>query len=106
MGLDVDDWAREARSLAQRLRPDELISRLPRHLQRALPPTSPLFHYPHPWMRSKADGFSAVQDMSPRDASRVAPVYANGHGVPACGAHRSWRSLATPWALMSSGVAW
>lgn len=49
--LDVDVWACEVRGLLRRVPPAELLSRLPRDLSGRLPSTSPLLHFPHPWMQ-------------------------------------------------------
>lgn len=51
--LDVDEWAVDARTLAVRLPPEELISRLPPRVRDSLPPSSPLWHFPHPWMQAR-----------------------------------------------------
>lgn len=68
--IKVDDWAMKARHLFWQLPPDELLAKLPRELRSALPSTSPLFHYPHPWMR---DG---VPPELAQDALReAAPIY-------------------------------
>jgi len=72
--VDVDEWARSVRELMQRVPPRQLLSRLDSQRRRSLPVTSPLLHYPHPWMRPEvpiADG----------DWSKLAPVYLPNGGV-------------------------
>eukprot|EP00927_Polykrikos_kofoidii_P059498 TRINITY_DN54647_c0_g1_i1.p1 TRINITY_DN54647_c0_g1~~TRINITY_DN54647_c0_g1_i1.p1 ORF type:complete len:419 (+),score=62.49 TRINITY_DN54647_c0_g1_i1:170-1426(+) len=66
--LDVDDWAARTRLLAEKLPPQELMMNLPTNCRLELPVTSPLFHYPHPWMTGPL----------PEDTlavSRLSPIY-------------------------------
>mmetsp|Transcript_12683 Transcript_12683/g.28490 ORF Transcript_12683/g.28490 Transcript_12683/m.28490 type:complete len:389 (-) Transcript_12683:39-1205(-) len=48
---DVDSWATEVAKLSQRLQPEAFMRRMPWRLWCMLPPTSPLRHYPYPWMK-------------------------------------------------------
>lgn len=69
----VDDWAIEAQSLAQQLSPEDLMRRLPPDVRRALPSSSPLIHFPHPWMKNSA--------LAKRgDLSKLAPAYSSKLG--------------------------
>jgi len=85
--LDVDAWAVRARTLMRQVPPAELLSKLDPHRRRALPQTTPLFHWPHPWMNA-ADPASAVRGA---EMSQLAPIYAPegsilpGGGVQASG---------------------
>ncbi|CAE8604448.1 unnamed protein product [Polarella glacialis] len=70
--LDADEWASKARQLAKQVPPEELLRRLPPAVRLALPSTSPLFHFPHPWM------VSAGKASAEKDLSALAPIYRGG----------------------------
>mmetsp|Transcript_26613 Transcript_26613/g.48770 ORF Transcript_26613/g.48770 Transcript_26613/m.48770 type:complete len:402 (-) Transcript_26613:61-1266(-) len=59
---DVDNWAIEVSKLSQRLQPEAFMQRMPWRLWLTLPPTSPLRHYPYPWMTSAA---ATTADLAP-----------------------------------------
>jgi len=102
--LDVDDWASEAWQLAQRLPPDKFVRRLPRKRRCALPSTSPLFHFPHPWMprhswagKWHGSSFRPITEKAAGSISQLAPVYASVGKVTLwkrlVGVHRSVAEL-------------
>lgn len=71
-GLDADEWAALARQLMLQVPPERLLQQLPLQRRRQLPNTSPLLHYPHPWMRR---GAAAASMAANGDLSQLAPVY-------------------------------
>lgn len=79
--LDMEDWVNRTRQLALQLPPEKFIARAGQHLQSSgLPPTSPLLHFPHPWMRP---------GLQVRNG--VTPTTVIGKPTPATGAKRRKR---------------
>eukprot|EP00929_Paragymnodinium_shiwhaense_P119505 TRINITY_DN91417_c0_g1_i1.p1 TRINITY_DN91417_c0_g1~~TRINITY_DN91417_c0_g1_i1.p1 ORF type:complete len:424 (-),score=68.98 TRINITY_DN91417_c0_g1_i1:144-1415(-) len=71
--IDVDTWASHAWQLFRRLPPEELLARVPSQQVHALPPTSPMLHWPHPWLQGGALLDSkAVSEMQ---VAQLAPIY-------------------------------
>lgn len=80
--IDVDEWAVDARKLALQFPPEQLILRLPSQVCDSLPPTSPLWHFPHPWMQPRLEEDPPLFP-GPSRASNVldlAPVYSGAVG--------------------------
>merc|ERR1712083_280315 len=76
--IDVDQWAAHAQRLATRLPPERLMGTIPPVNRNGMPRTSPLLHFPHPWM--VANGSSAMDDA--RKLTMMAPIYSNCSPVP------------------------
>lgn len=88
--LDVDAWAAQTWKLAQKLPPEQLLRRLGR---RGLPRTSPMLHYPHPWMtkargtveeakvRKRKGKAINIQEQALDEVTSLAPVYCRGQGL-------------------------
>lgn len=91
--LDADEWAGLARQLMSRVSPAVLMARLPRQQRANLPRTSPLFHYPHPWMKR----LWARQVPSSGEVLKLAPVYVK---LPLQAAGAAWD---LPWLLGQKG---
>ncbi|CAK0898030.1 unnamed protein product, partial [Prorocentrum cordatum] len=85
--VDADEWAAMARRLAQQVPPDELIARLPLARVRALPPSCPMLHFPHPWMGRCGGRAGSSREV---DVCRLAPCYT---GARPRKASRLWRVL-------------
>lgn len=68
--LDGDEWAAHAYRLSNRVPPDRLLSQLSSARRQSLPTTSPLLHFPHPWMPG---GDMRLVDL--KDVSKLAPIY-------------------------------
>lgn len=81
--LDVPGWAQRTWDLSRRLPPEKFVHRLPRQIRKALPCTSPLFHYPHPWIaRSKGSvKVFATKDHNRKNVLKLAPIYTARPGV-------------------------
>jgi len=74
--LDVPKWAERTWQLSKQLPPETLMYRLPRQIKKTLPYTSPLFHYPHPWI-SRPKKMRSLTFMSERrSVFELAPIYA------------------------------
>lgn len=102
--LDVEDWAASTWQLLQRVPPGDLLQRLPAPRRRALPLTSPLLHFPHPWMsRVPADATAESVEMS-----KLSPIYGQwrlGHPCSACMAGPRtllWGLPVSAWARLRS----
>jgi len=76
--VDVDQWAAHAQELARRLPPERLLRTIPPVNRTGMPRTSPLLHYPHPWMVT--DRSSMMGDA--RKLTMMAPIYSNLSPVP------------------------
>lgn len=76
--VDVDQWAQRAKRLMIKLPPERLFSRLHISARRALPVTTPLVHYPHPWMQPALKCSHSSEDLL-----KLAPVYLPDGGAGA-----------------------
>jgi len=76
--VDVPQWAAHAQKLARRLPPDRLMETIPPINRNGVPLTSPLLHFPHPWM--VPNGSSLMDDA--RELTMTAPVYSNRRPIP------------------------
>lgn len=88
--LDVDEWAELTWRLAQQVSPEDLIAGLPASRRCSLPPTSPLFYYPHVWMSGATSGASDPKVTAPDDILRLAPIWW-AKGASLTGSRSLWR---------------
>eukprot|EP00933_Yihiella_yeosuensis_P058346 TRINITY_DN58769_c0_g1_i1.p1 TRINITY_DN58769_c0_g1~~TRINITY_DN58769_c0_g1_i1.p1 ORF type:complete len:418 (+),score=55.92 TRINITY_DN58769_c0_g1_i1:107-1360(+) len=79
--LDADEWAANAFELSKQVPPESLVWCLPRSQRRLLPRTSPVFHFPHPWMGGKKPLDSRERYRVKKDMWKKAPVYQGGGSV-------------------------
>lgn len=56
--LDAEEWIALAGQLLKQVPPANLMKQLPPLQRRALPRTSPLWHYPHPWSSPRAQAWT------------------------------------------------
>lgn len=77
--VNVDEWAVRARMLMHRIPPERLISKLDVATRRAMPVTTPLVHFPHPWMIPE----TRCVDLREQDVTFLAPVYLPDGGASA-----------------------
>mmetsp|Transcript_89424 Transcript_89424/g.277890 ORF Transcript_89424/g.277890 Transcript_89424/m.277890 type:complete len:398 (+) Transcript_89424:174-1367(+) len=105
--LDVEDWAAQAWRLVGRLGPEELLQRAAAR-RRALPSSSPLLHFPHPWMPRGSEPPAApaaeLWRCSPIYAARPPRQAAEGLARLLQGLGMAGAALAVAWAL--SPWAW
>eukprot|EP00811_Abedinium_folium_P000212 NODE_10193_length_1370_cov_5.212389.p1 GENE.NODE_10193_length_1370_cov_5.212389~~NODE_10193_length_1370_cov_5.212389.p1 ORF type:complete len:356 (-),score=105.76 NODE_10193_length_1370_cov_5.212389:302-1300(-) len=83
--LDVCDWAQRALQLSRTLPPEQLLRRLSTH---DLPFTSPLLHYPHPWMAQDRRQ-RAKKPSEAADIFALAPIYCARPSL----SRRGWAAL-------------
>eukprot|EP00747_Dinoflagellata_sp_TGD_P040859 gnl/TRDRNA2_/TRDRNA2_141127_c0_seq1.p1 gnl/TRDRNA2_/TRDRNA2_141127_c0~~gnl/TRDRNA2_/TRDRNA2_141127_c0_seq1.p1 ORF type:complete len:431 (+),score=81.01 gnl/TRDRNA2_/TRDRNA2_141127_c0_seq1:110-1402(+) len=91
--LDVDEWAMITRQLAKKVPPEDLLARLPAARRKLLPSTSPVLHYPHPWI-------SSDKVLDKESLTALAPIY-NPNARPTIG--RGSQPTVRP---LLSGLSW